>query len=65
MNLLPNKIAPYAKAWLSLIGVVLTGIVTAVDDAPKWVAVASAVVASAVVYFVPNGDKTPPVKDQS
>lgn len=56
-NLLPASIAPYVKAWVSLLGVIVSAVVAAVDDAPKWLAVVGAVVASVGVYLARNGDK--------
>lgn len=58
-DLLPAPIARTVKAWLSLISVVVSAIVAAVDGAPKWIAVAGAVIASVLVYLGKNTDTTP------
>lgn len=56
-NLLPAKVAPYVKAWLSLIGVIVSALVVAIPDAPKWVAVVGAVITSVGVYLGKNTTK--------
>lgn len=58
MNLLPAKMMPYAKAWVTLIGVIVTGVTAAVPDVPRWVAVVGAVAASVGAYFTPNAPAT-------
>lgn len=52
-NLLPKAVMPYVKAWLSLIGVVVTALVAA-TDVPEWVAVVGAVVSAVGVYLGKN-----------
>lgn len=54
MNLLPAKLQPYAKAWISLLGVIVAAVVTAWSDVPRWVTVLGAVLASVGAYLVPN-----------
>lgn len=53
-HLFPASVAPYVKTLVSLIGVIACAIVAAVDDAPKWLAVPGAVVASVAFYLGRN-----------
>ena len=54
--LLPDSIAPYAKAWVAFLGFVATSVVTAWDAAPQWLAVVATVLTAVGVYFVPNAE---------
>lgn len=64
MNLLPKSVMPYAKAWVSLLGVIIAAVVTAVPDVPRWLTVAGAVIASVGAYLVPNRPaQNPPASD--
>ena len=53
-NLLPAAWQPYAKAWLSLLGVIVAAIVTAWPEVPRWVTIVGAVLASVGVYLASN-----------
>lgn len=54
MTLLPERFMPYAKSWVALLGVVLTSIVAAVPDGPRWLMVLTSVVTAVGVYLTPN-----------
>jgi len=58
MNLVPAAMQPALKAWVSLIGVIVSALTASISDAPKWLAVVGAVVASVGAYLVPNTDPT-------
>ena len=53
MNLLPTKIAPYAKAWLTLIGVAIATLTT-LTDLPTWATIAGSLATTIAVYLTPN-----------
>lgn len=54
MKLVPDRIAPYAKAWVSLIGAILTLVVTAAPAVPWWVGIIPAALTAIGTYLVPN-----------
>lgn len=56
-NLFPASVAPYVKAWVSLLGVIVAAVVTAWTDVPRWVTIVGAVLTSVGTYLVPNADK--------
>lgn len=60
MNLFPAKIQPYVKAWLTLIGIVVSVVVTTVTAVPVWVTIVGAVATSVAVYLGANA--TPPAR---
>lgn len=53
MKLLPAKLAPYVKAWATLIGVAVATIAT-LTDLPAWVTIAGSLATTLAVYFGPN-----------
>ena len=53
MNLLPTKIAPYAKAWLTLIGVAVATLTT-LTELPTWATIAGSLATTLAVYLTPN-----------
>lgn len=53
-NLLPAAWQPYAKAWISLLGVIASGIVVAWAAAPNWIGIVGAVLTTVGVYLTKN-----------
>jgi len=54
LALIPKRFQHVAKALVGLAGVVVTAVVTAVPDLPRWAAVVVAVLTAAGVYQTPN-----------
>ena len=63
--LLPRAVLPYAKAWVGLLGAVVAAILATLDDAPRWLTVASAALTAAGVYLTPNTDPAGEHQDES
>lgn len=58
MKLLPASWMPYAKAWCTLLGVIVAAVVTAWTEVPRWVTIVGAVLTSLGVYLAKNDDQT-------
>lgn len=65
MKLLPDRMMPFLKAWVALIGVVLVAITTSWDAAPEWLTIAAAAVTAVGVYLTPNREGYKPKHDDS
>lgn len=59
MKLVPDRIAPYAKAWVSLLGTLVTVVVTAAPAVPWWVGIIPALCTAIATYLVPNAKASP------
>lgn len=60
MKLFPKAVAPYVKAWVSLIGVIVAAIVTAVSSVPTWVTIVGAAATTMGVFMGRNSTPAPP-----
>lgn len=58
MKLLPTTLQPYAKAWVTLIGVIVTTVTTLIT-LPRWVTIIGAIATTLATYLTPNGPTTP------
>lgn len=60
-QLFPKAVQPYVKAWVSLIGVVVAAVVTAVGSVPTWVTIVGAGATTIGVFMGRNSEPdTPP-----
>ena len=57
LALIPKRYQHAAKAWVAAAATVLTAVVAAVPDLPKWAAVVVAVLGTLGVYGTPNVTK--------
>lgn len=63
-----NKLAPYAKTVVAILGSVLTVIMAQYPDSPevqRWGAIVAALLTSILVYAVPNKDPQAEHQDES
>jgi hypothetical protein len=65
VNTLPVGVRPYAKAVVAVIGVILTALVTNLDEVPQWLSVLVSILTALGVYATPNKDPQAVHQDES
>lgn len=54
-----DKVKPYAKAWVAVLGAIITGLVQVFPDDPevaRWCTFASTILTAVAVFATPNRD---------
>ena len=59
-SIIPAPLQPYAKLVMALAGAIVTTLLAAFPEPPRWLTIVSALVTALAVYVVPNATASEP-----
>lgn len=64
-SIIPAPLQPYAKLVMALAGAIVTTLLAAFPEPPRWLTIVSALVTALAVYVVPNAAAPEPEPESS